>query len=92
VSLAFRVVVFLRRLGYLVRLLPSARAGIPVVAIGNLTVGGSGKTPLAIHVAELLKARRWSPAIVSRGYGGTGRAPPAAPLPSARPGWAAGPW
>jgi len=42
-SLAFRVVVFLRRLGYLVRLLPSARAGIPVVAIGNLTVGGSGK-------------------------------------------------
>ena len=81
-SLAFRVVVFLRRLGYLVRLLPSARAGIPVVAIGNLTVGGSGKTPLAIHVAELLKARRWSPAIVSRGYGGTARAPRAVSLAS----------
>jgi len=82
VSLAFRVVVFLRRLGYLVRLLPSARAGIPVVAIGNLTVGGSGKTPLAIHVAELLKARRWSPAIVSRGYGGTAHAPRAVSLAS----------
>jgi len=82
VSLAFRVVVFLRRLGYLVRLLPSARAGIPVVAIGNLTVGGSGKTPLAIHVAELLKARGWSPAIVSRGYGGTARAPRAVSLAS----------
>jgi len=82
VSLVFRVVVFLRRLGYLVRLLPSARAGIPVVAIGNLTVGGSGKTPLAIHVAELLKARRWSPAIVSRGYGGTARAPRAVSLAS----------
>ena len=81
-SLAFRVVVFLRRLGYLVRLLPSARAGIPVVAIGNLTVGGSGKTPLAIHVAELLKARRWSPAIVSRGYGGTAHAPRAVSLAS----------
>ena len=81
-SLVFRVVVFLRRLGYLVRLLPSARAGIPVVAIGNLTVGGSGKTPLAIHVAELLKARRWSPAIVSRGYGGTARAPRAVSLAS----------
>ena len=81
-SLAFRVVVFLRRLGYLVRLLPSARAGIPVVAIGNLTVGGSGKTPLAIHVAELLKARGWSPAIVSRGYGGTARAPRAVSLAS----------
>jgi len=71
----FRVAVFLRRLLYLVRVLPSARAGIPVVAIGNLTVGGSGKTPLAIHVAELLKARGWSPAIVSRGYGGTVRSP-----------------
>ena len=81
-SLVFRVVVLLRRLGYLVRLLPSARAGIPVVAIGNLTVGGSGKTPLAIHVAELLKARRWSPAIVSRGYGGTARAPRAVSLAS----------
>lgn len=71
----FRLLVFLRRLGYRLRLLQSARAGIPVIAIGNLTVGGSGKTPLAIHVAELLKARRWSPAIVSRGYGGTVRAP-----------------
>ncbi len=71
----FRAAVFLRRLLYLVRLLPSARAGIPVVAIGNLTVGGSGKTPLAIHVAELLKAGGWSPAIVSRGYGGTVRSP-----------------
>ena len=73
---------FLRRLAYLARLLPSARVGIPVVAIGNLTVGGSGKTPLAIHVAELLKARGWSPAIVSRGYGGTVRAPRAVSLAS----------
>ncbi len=73
---------FLRHLAYLVRLLPRARAGIPVVAIGNLTVGGSGKTPLAIHVAELLKARGWSPAIVSRGYGGTVRAPRAVSLAS----------
>jgi tetraacyldisaccharide 4'-kinase len=60
-----------------------------VVAIGNLTVGGSGKTPLAIHVAELLKAKGWSPAIVSRGYlggaraaSGTGGAPRAVSLAS----------
>ena len=72
----------MRRLAYLLRLLPSARAGIPVVAIGNLTVGGSGKTPLAIHVAELLQAKGWSPAIVSRGYGGTVRAPRAVSLAS----------
>ncbi len=70
-SVAFRLAVLVRRLLYLGRLLPSKRAGIPVVAIGNLTVGGAGKTPLAIHVAELLKARGWTPVIVSRGYGGT---------------------
>ncbi len=66
---------FARRTLYRLRVLKSARAGVPVIAIGNLTVGGAGKTPLAIHVAELLKAQRWSPAIVSRGYGGTVRAP-----------------
>jgi tetraacyldisaccharide 4'-kinase len=71
----FRAAVFARRALYGLRLLPSTRAGLPVIAIGNLTVGGAGKTPLAIHVAELLKAQRWSPAIVSRGYLGTVTAP-----------------
>ena len=71
----FRAAVFLRRLLYRLRILESTRAGVPVIAVGNLTVGGSGKTPLAIHVAELLKSQRWSPAIVSRGYGGSVSAP-----------------
>jgi tetraacyldisaccharide 4'-kinase len=67
-SLVFRLLVALRRLAYALRLAPSRSAGVPVVVIGNLTVGGSGKTPLVIHVAELLKSKGWSPAIVSRGY------------------------
>ena len=80
--MAFRFTVLVRRLLYLSRMLPSARAGIPVVAIGNLTVGGSGKTPLAIHVAEFLKSKGWSPVIVSRGYGGTVRSPRSVSLAS----------
>ncbi len=78
----FRFASFTRRALYALHILKSARAGIPVVAIGNLTVGGSGKTPLAIHVAELLKAKGWSPAIVSRGYGGTVQGPRSVSLAS----------
>ena len=49
--------------------LPSQETSIPVVSIGNLTVGGTGKTPLAAWVAEGLLRRGAQPAIVLRGYG-----------------------
>lgn len=49
---------------------PGARAGLPVVCIGNLTLGGAGKTPTAIAAAQLLAAAGWRPAFLSRGYGG----------------------
>ena len=69
VSLLFLVGVCLRRLLYALRLLKSSHPGIPVIVVGNLTVGGSGKTPLVIWIAEFLKSKGWSPGIVSRGYG-----------------------
>lgn len=47
-----------------------ARAGVPVICIGDPTVGGAGKTPAAIALAELLKARGENPFFVTRGYGG----------------------
>ncbi len=46
------------------------KAGLPVVCLGNLTVGGAGKTPAAIAVAQLLHAAHQRPFFLSRGYGG----------------------
>ena len=46
------------------------RAGVPVICVGNLTVGGAGKTPAALAVAHLLLAARERPFFLSRGYGG----------------------
>ncbi len=48
--------------------LASWRAPVPVVVIGNVTAGGSGKTPLVAHVAMALRDAGWAPGIVSRGY------------------------
>lgn len=42
---------------------------VPVVVVGNLIVGGAGKTPLTLALAEQLRARGWRPGIISRGYG-----------------------
>jgi len=44
---------------------------VPVISIGNLTAGGSGKTPVVGYLAQLLKNQGYLPAIISRGYGGT---------------------
>ena len=58
-----------RRSLYRMGLLRATRVRAPVVVVGNLTVGGSGKTPLAIALADALEARGWRPGFVSRGYG-----------------------
>lgn len=46
------------------------RLPVPIVVVGNITVGGAGKTPLTLWLARQLAERGWRPGIVSRGYGG----------------------
>ena len=65
----------LRRVLYRIGMLRSVRLSVPVIVIGNLTAGGTGKTPLAIALAEALRVRGWRPGVVSRGHGGRQRAP-----------------
>lgn len=47
------------------------KAPVPVVVIGNITVGGTGKTPLVVTLLEQLQAAGLNPAVISRGYGGS---------------------
>jgi tetraacyldisaccharide 4'-kinase len=53
---------------------PGTRVDAPVLCVGNFTVGGAGKTPTAIALAKVLRARGERPAFLSRGFGGEGRA------------------
>lgn len=57
------------------RLTAAERLPVPVIVVGNITVGGAGKTPLTIALARQLSARGWRPGIVSRGYGGAAADP-----------------
>ncbi len=66
----YRLIVGLRRRAYRSGLLAREDAGAPVVVVGNLSVGGTGKTPIASWLASALRARGLVTAVVLRGYGG----------------------
>ena len=74
-SLVFRVGVALRRAAYRIGLAAVDRLPVPVVVVGNITAGGTGKTPVVLWLANYLRGRGYVPGIVSRGYGGTHTAP-----------------
>jgi tetraacyldisaccharide 4'-kinase len=54
---------------------PGARAGLPVICVGNFTLGGAGKTPTVLMLAKLLQAAGERPCCLSRGYGGDNPGP-----------------
>ncbi len=72
-SLLYCALMGLRRLAYRLGLKRTLRLARPVIVVGNLTVGGTGKTPLVIWLGRFLRESGLHPGIVARGYGGRGR-------------------
>lgn len=68
-SALFCLLVFIRRTGYRHALVHGSRVAVPVIVVGNITVGGTGKTPLVIALVEWLQRQGVRPAVISRGYG-----------------------
>lgn len=70
-SVLFFCLSALRRFCYATRLVSSHHPGVPVLVVGNLSVGGNGKTPVVLCVVKWLSELGYTPGIVSRGYGGS---------------------
>ncbi|MDN7995494.1 tetraacyldisaccharide 4'-kinase, partial [Burkholderia orbicola] len=67
----------LRRTAYAQGWKQPVDVGVPVVVVGNVTVGGTGKTPTVIALVDALRAAGFTPGVVSRGYGANVKAPTA---------------
>lgn len=74
-GLLFGGIVRLRRRAYELSLLRQRQLPVPVIVIGNISVGGTGKTPLTIYLASRLRQLGLRPGIISRGYGGSAQQP-----------------
>jgi tetraacyldisaccharide 4'-kinase len=74
-SMVFAVLAAARRLLYRIGVMPATRLKVPVIVVGNISVGGTGKTPCVIWLAQWLSDHGCKPGIVARGYGGTARDP-----------------
>ena len=73
-SLLYRLLLVLRRLAYGSGVLQAVRLPLPVIVVGNIVAGGTGKTPLVLWLAAMLKKNGRKPGILSRGYRGSAAA------------------
>ncbi len=83
-SWLFALIAALRRGAYRWHLLPSYRIDCPVIVVGNITVGGSGKTPCVLAMVRQLITQGYRPGIISRGAGGRRQATPLLVLPDTK--------
>jgi tetraacyldisaccharide 4'-kinase len=74
-SWLFAAIIYIRKSAYQLGILKSYSLPVPVVVVGNITVGGNGKTPVVMWLVEQLKNYGYQPGVVSRGYGGTVKLP-----------------
>ncbi len=70
VTALYCLLVFVRCFFYRIGIFNSYKVSAPVIIVGNITVGGTGKTPLLVALCELLRSQGYKPGVVSRGYGG----------------------
>jgi tetraacyldisaccharide 4'-kinase len=84
-ALLYRLLIALRALAYRFGLLRVEHVDVPVIVVGNLTVGGTGKTPVAAWLARQLEARGRRVGVVLRGYGGSHRGAPRIVTPADDP-------
>lgn len=77
-EIIFTTVVGIRRSLYRRGILKSHKLPVPVIIVGNINVGGTGKTPLVIWLSQRLRREGWVPGILSRGYGGSSAGEPQA--------------
>ncbi len=75
----------LRRWAYRLKIFKIVTLSVPVIVVGNITIGGTGKTPFVIWLAQTLQAQGYHPGIITRGYGGESEHWPVSVTPASNP-------